>query len=250
MLDLLRRVGDGCRRLQDDIIVNVACTTVECDELWSFVWCKERTRIHKGYHAEETGDCYTWTAIEAKTKLMLAYAIGKRDNMTGADFARRLRRAVLGDCQINTDGLGIYRSVIPMAFGRNQDHAVIVKTFARAADGEARYSPPQIVDIDISAASGSPDLDAASTSYIERSNLTVRMMLRRFTRLTNAHSRKWENHVAAQSLLFAYYNFCRVHMTLGTTPAVESGLTNRVWTVQELIERAVPRELNWTGLTR
>ncbi len=237
-----------CRQLQDEIFCNVACERVECDEIWSFVWCKERTRINRGYRPDEVGDCYTWTAIEASTKLLLAYAIGKRDNATGVEFVQRLRRAVAGDCQLDTDGLGIYRSVIPLAFGRNQDHAVVVKTFSRPADGEARYSPPQIVAIDRTAGSGSPDLDVASTSYIERSNLTIRMMLRRFTRLTNAHSRKFENHVAAQSLLFAYYNFVRVHMTLKTTPAVATGLTSRVWTVQELIERAVPSATGLDGV--
>jgi IS1 family transposase/transposase-like protein len=239
LLDLVRRVGDGCRRLHNEIVVTVACKLVECDEVWSYVWCKEKTRVRMGYNPVQTGDCYTWTAIESGTKLLLAYAIGKRDNATGMEFIRQLRRAVSGYCQINTDGLGIYRSVIPIVFGRTQDHATIVKTFSRAADGEARYSPPKIVSIDIEAQSGWPNLDLASTSHVERSNLTIRMMLRRFTRLTNAHSRKWENHVAAQALLFAYYNLCRVHMTLGTTPAVEAGLSSRVWSVQELVERAV-----------
>jgi IS1 family transposase/transposase-like protein len=248
LLDLLQRVGKGCERLQREIIRNVACNAIECDELWSFVWCREKTRIRKGYPEQQTGECYTWTAVESRTKLIMAYAVGKRDNATAMQFARNLRHATTGHFQIDTDGLGIYRSVIPVVFGRHQDHAQVVKNFNAPVEGEARYSPPEIVSINITAASGWPNLETASTSMVERSNLTVRMMLRRFTRLTNAHSRKWECHTAALGLLFGFYNFVRPHMTLTAqaeekqTPAMASGLTDHVWTVEELIERAVPEE--------
>ena len=197
---------------------------------------QEKTRLLRGY-PEIVGDCYTWTALEKTTKLLLAYAVGKRDPSTGARFARRLRRATSGRFQIDTDGLHLYRSVLPLAFGWNQDHAAVIKIFG-TRDADARYSPAEIIDTRIEAVSGHPDLDAACTSFIERSNKTLRMQIRCFTRLTDSHSKKWENHEAAIALFFAYYNFCRVHSTLKTTPAVAAGLTDHVWSVLELIEKS------------
>jgi IS1 family transposase/transposase-like protein len=246
LLQLLLKVGQGCERIMESWIVGVSCATIQCDELWSFVHCKEKTRLNKRYADEDIGDCYTWTAIEPRTKLMLAYAVGKRDNATGAEFLRRLHRAASGPFQINTDGLGIYRSTIPLVFGYGQDHAQIVKIFSRPAEGEARYSPPEITGLHIEVGGGNPDLQIASTSHVERSNLTIRMMLRRFTRLTNAFSKSWAHHEAALALLFAYYNFCRPHMTLTEqkeyrcTPAMAAGLVGRVWSMSDLIRRAIP----------
>jgi IS1 family transposase len=221
-------------------IINRPCESVQCDELWSYIGMKEKTRIRNDYVREDIGDCYTWTAIDPRTKLLLAYAVGKRDNGTAVDFLQRLHRATFGRFQINTDGLAIYRSTIPGVFGWRQDHALIVKIFAGSPEGETRYSPAQIVDTRIEAGSGNPDLDAACTSHIERSNLTVRMMLRRFTRLTNAFSKSWRHHEAALGLLFAYYNFVRKHMTLKRTPAMAAGLTDHTWSVKELIQIVIP----------
>jgi IS1 family transposase/transposase-like protein len=240
LLDFLLRLGKGCERLMGQAIFNLPVSSVQCDEIWSFVHCKEKTRIRKGYGEDEVGDCYTWTAIDSRTKLLLAYAVGKRDNNTAVDFVHKLRRATRGRFQIDTDGLGIYRSAIPLAFGYDQDHAQIVKIFALPVQGEARYSPPQIIDIRIQVGSGNPDLESASTSYVERSNLTIRMMLRRFTRLTNAHSKSWRYHEAALALLFCFYNFCRRHMTLKCTPAKAAGLTDHQWSVKQLIQRVIP----------
>jgi IS1 family transposase/transposase-like protein len=247
LLGLLLRSGEGCKRLMAERVRNIPCTSVQCDELWSFVWCKEKTRLRKQYRYEEIGDCYTWTAIEPKSKLLLAYAVGKRDHSTAFRFLRNLRDATLGISQIDTDGLGIYRSVIPLVFGRRQSHAQIIKIFATPQNEETRYSPPQIVETRIEVGSGNPDMDAACTSHVERSNLTIRMLLRRFTRLTNGHSKSWRHHEAAIALLFAYYNFCRPHMTLTeredrpTTPAMAAGLTDHVWSVAELLEKVIPR---------
>jgi hypothetical protein len=166
------------------------------------------------------------------------------------DFVRKLRRATAGQFQINTDGLGVYRSTIPLVFGHQQDHAQVIKIYAAPAEGEARYSPPQIVEMHVAVGGGKPNLTIASTSYIERSNLTIRMMLRRFTRLTNAHSKSWDHHEAALGLLFAVYNFVRPHMTLTAawdgrkcTPAMAAGLTGHPWSIRELIGRAVPNSL-------
>ena len=162
-------------------------------------------------------------------------------------FVRKLRRATYGKFQIDTDGLHIYRMLIGPTFGWHQDHAQVVKIFGAPTEGQARYSPPRIVDIHVNVGGGNPNIEAASTSYVERSNLTVRMMLRRFTRLTNAHSKSFRHHEAALSLLFAFYNFCRPHMTLTElnggrkcTPAMAALIATSIWSVKELIQRAIP----------
>lgn len=246
LLQLLLKVGQGCEAVLRDFIVAIPCQTIQCDEIWSFVHCKEKTRNRLGYDDADCGDCYTWTAIEPRTKLLLAYAVGKRDNATGMKFLRGLHRATSGPFQINTDGLSVYRSLIPLVFGRSQDHAQIIKIYSQPTEGEARYSPPQIIGFHVETGSGNPDLQIASTSFIERSNLTVRMMLRRFTRLTNAHSKSWKHHQAALALLFAYSNFCRPHMTLTEkmeyrcTPAMQAGIADHPWAVAESIRWAIP----------
>jgi len=236
ILRLVRSVGEQCDKFMRTAIVAVECESVQCDEVWSFVLCKERTRNLRGY-PECVGDCYTWTALEKNTKLLLAYAVGKRDHSTGLTFARRLRNATSGQFQIDTDGLTVYPSVIAEVFGTHQDHARVVKVFGKSQEGEARYSPAQIIDVHVEKGWGNPDLKQASTSFIERSNKTLRMQIRRFTRLTDGHSKLWENHEAAIAMFFAYYNFCRVHSTIRTTPAVAAGLTDHVWTVKELLAR-------------
>jgi transposase-like protein/IS1 family transposase len=246
LLQLLLKVGQGCERIMEERIVAVPCATVQCDEVWSFVFCKERTRSNRYARYEDIGDCYTWTAIDPRSKLLLAYAVGKRDNATGRRFLRRLHRSAIVLYQINTDGLVVYKNIIPWIFGTDQNHARIIKIFSGPTEREARYSPPQIVGLHVEAGNGNPDLQIACTSHVERSNLTVRMMLRRFTRLTNAHSKSWKHHEAAIALLFAYYNFCRSHETLREnmgyrcTPAMSAELTDHVWTVEELIRQAIP----------
>jgi IS1 family transposase/transposase-like protein len=245
LCQLLLSIGEGCARFMNESIVDVFCTSIQCDELWSFIAMKERTRLRKNAPID-FGDCYTWTAIDRHTKLILAYAVGKRDNQTAIDFVHKLRHATAGRFQIDTDGLTLYRSAIPMAFGFSQDHAQIIKIFGAPSEGEARYSPPQIIDMHVEIGGGNPDLETASTSFVERSNLTIRMMLRRFTRLTNAHSKTWRYHEAAIGLLFAVYNFCRPHMTLNEkggprrSPAMAAGLTDHVWSYRELIQAVIP----------
>jgi len=236
ILRLVRSVGEGCDKFLRTAIVGVECESVQCDEVWSFVLCKEKTRHQKGY-PECVGDCYTWTALEKNTKLLLAYAVGKRDRATGLTFVRRLKNATSGQFQIDTDGLTLYPSVIQEVFSIYQDHARVIKIFGKSPEGEARYSPPQIIDVHVEKGWGNPDLKEASTSFVERSNKTLRMQIRRFTRLTDGHSKLWENHEAAIAMFFAYYNFCRVHSTIKTTPAVATGLTDHVWTVKELLEK-------------
>jgi len=236
ILRLIVIIGGRCKRFFGSTILDVACESAQCDEIWSLVHCKEKTRQRKGY-GEEVGDCYTWTAIDPSTKLLLAFAVGKRDRDTGAMFARRLRRATVGHFQINTDGLSIYPVVINEAFGYGQDHAQVVKVFGAVPEGEGRYSPARLIDIHVERGGGDPDLEAACTSHIERSNKTLRMQIRRFTRLTDGHSKLWHNHEAAIALFFTYYDFCRVHSTIKCTPCMKAGLTDHVWSVRELVEK-------------
>ena len=244
---LMLRVGEGCARLMEEKIVGLPCRSVQLDELWSFVYCKARTLRRLPYADDELGDCWAWTALEPKTKLLLCYVVGKRDHSSAREFLRKLRRATSGRFQLDTDGLPIYRTLIPVEFGSQQDHAQIVKIFSTPAEGEARYSPPQITDLHITVGSGNPDLKAASTSFVERMNLSFRMMLRRFTRLTNGHSKSWRHHEAAIGLMLFFYNFCRPHMTLTkrnegrkTTPAMEALFADHVWSIPEMIRAVIP----------
>lgn len=249
VLNLLLRVGEGCERLQRSFVRAVPVSSVQCDELWSYVFCKERCKKAREYRHPEVGDCYVWTAIDPTSKLLLAYALGKRDSETGGEFIRKLRYATSGNFQIDTDGLIHYKGLIPTQFGWNWPHAQIIKIFGKPAEGEARYSPPAIIGIRHEAGGGNPDLQAASTSLVERHNLTFRMMLRRFTRLTNAYSKSWDHHRAATALFILVYNFVRPHQTLTeranglkTTPAMASGLATRQWTMEELIQSAIPSD--------
>ena len=191
-------------------------------------------------HPEVMGDCYTFTAIERTTKLLLAWHVGKRCPEDTRAFAEKLWHATNGRFQQTTDGFKPYLTAIPEIFGRNLDYATLVKVYGEIEDETARrrYSPPRITEVIATPRIGFPDEDRICTSFVERSNLTIRMQVRRLTRLTNAFSKKWENHEAALALFFAYYNFCRVHMTLKTTPAVKAGLAELPWTVQELLLNA------------
>ncbi len=166
----------------------------------------------------------------------MAWDLGKRNVPDTYEFARKLHRAATGDFQLTTDGWHPYRTAIPATFGQSLDYAVLAKDYVPNAD-RRRYSPPEIISITIRIQTGDPDESLICTSRVERHNRTLRTQIRRLTRLTDAHSKKWVNHEAALALYFAYYNFCQVHMTLKTTPAVRAGLTDHVWSVQELLRR-------------
>jgi IS1 family transposase len=203
-----------------------------------FIGCKERTRQHYGYDENICGDAYCFTAIERTTKLIVAWHLGKRSPGDTQDFADILRRARTGRFQLTTDGYSPYQRAIPYTFGPRIDFATLVKKYQTPDDGQRRYSPADIVGITITVRTGDPDEDRICTSHVERHNRTIRMQVRRMTRLTDAHSKKWENHDAALALFFAFYNFCRVHSTLKTTPAVKAGISDHVWSLAELLQRA------------
>jgi IS1 family transposase len=196
--------------------------------------------LHEPHDAsEEFGDVYTFVGIDRTSKLVLAWHCGKRDLDATLEFSVRLSSATGGRFQLTTDGLNLYRMAIPPVLGGRVDFAQLIKTYGKSTEEDRRkYSPPSIIACEMTNVLGNPDITKVCTSYVERQNLSMRMGIRRFTRLTNAHSKKWENHECAVALWFAYYNFCRVHMTLKTTPAVKARITDHVWTIEELLTAA------------
>lgn len=240
----LVEAGERCQRFLERTIRDTPVEDVQADEIWSFVLCKEKRRQHYGYPEDGHGDCYTYTAIERTTKLLITWHVGKRSEDDTWEFARKLRRATVGNFQLTTDGFHPYRTAIPATFGPHLRFAVLIKDYDAAPEDQRRYSPPEVVRVTIRIQTGNPDRESICTSHIERSNLTIRMTVRRLTRLTNAFSKKWENHAAALALFFGYYNYCRPHQTLTEeaghkcTPAMRAGLADHVWTVDELLQQA------------
>lgn len=237
---LALRVGRGCAELHDRMMVGLRVNRIELDELWSFIQRKRR-RIEKPIPGDPHGDQYTYVALAASSRAIIAYHTGKRDTFTTNEFVRDLSERIIGHAEISTDGYNPYRGAIAAAFGARADHGQIVKTYSvtNLATPEAarRYSPAEVVAVSREVVSGTPM--HISTSYVERSNLTIRMGCRRFTRLSNGFSKKFENHTAAISLHVAFYNLCRVHESLRSTPAMALGIADRVWTIGDLIDAAL-----------
>ena len=242
IVSLIVYVGERCQWFLEDVVSKVPVEDVQADEVWGFVHCKNKTAERMGY-GEEVGDAYCFTAIERNTKLLLAWHLDKRSGNATRHFARKLKKATVGRFQLTTDGFKPYCTEMPYAMGRRIDFAQLVKVYASVKGNESanRYSPGCIQKAEKRMVSGNPDTDRVSTSHVERANLTIRMQVRRMTRLTNAFSKKWENHEAALGLFFAFYNFCRVHSTIKTTPAVAAGLTDHAWTVEELLRDLATR---------
>ena len=229
---LLVDVGTACGAFQDEALRNLPCKRVQCDEIWSFVGAKQRN-VAKG--AAGHGDIWTWTALCADTKLIASWMVGSRDGEAAdtfiADLAPRLRNRV----QLTTDGHRVYLNAIEDAFGADVDYAMLVKVYGEGGlNDQRRYSPAPFVSAEKKTITGAPDMDKVSTSYVERQNLTMRMSCRRFTRLTNAFSKKVENHAHAVALHFMHYNFGRIHKSLRVTPAMEAGVADHVWSLEEI----------------
>ena len=236
ILSVMVEAGENCQRFLESVVHRGPVDDVQADEIWSFVRCKEKTKQRNGY-SEDMGDAWCFAAIERTSKMILAWHLGKRTPEDTLEFSEKLRRATSGRFQLSTDGYGPYRTEIPFVFGPTIDFAQLIKIYGDTTD-EGRYSPGQVIDAYPVICTGQPDEERICTSHAERANLTMRMTLRRLTRLTNAHSKKWENHEAALALYFAFYNFCRVHSTIKSTPAVAAGLTDHTWSVKELLETA------------
>lgn len=235
ILDLLALMGERCERLLEGRINNMPVVDVQADEIWGFVSMKERTRLKKFPDGAEIGDAYCFIGLERGTKLVLAWHLGRRTKEDAKEFAGKLRDATTGRFQITTDGFKPYKTIIPEAMA-SADFAQLVKHYATKDDH--KYSPGEVSSTTKVPINGNPDEHKICTSHVERQNLTVRMQNRRMTRLTNAFSKKWANHSASLALHFAYYNFCRVHQTLGMTPAMAAGLEDHPWTLRELVEKS------------
>jgi IS1 family transposase len=233
---LLVEVGDGCTTLMDEQMRDLRCRRIEVDEIWSFVSKKQR-HLAPGDDPGRVGDQYTFVAIDAETKLVPSYRVGKRDLPTATAFIADLSGRLANRVQLSSDALAAYVEATEQAFGADVDYGQIVKFYEAEPIGPGRYSPPHVAGAQRTTIAGNPDPALISTSYIERQNLTMRMSMRRFTRLTNAFSKKIENLRAAVSLHFAHYNFVRVHRTLRVTPAMEAGVSGRLWSLDELVER-------------
>lgn len=235
IMRVLVLAGERCQTLMDSRMRNLTLKHIQIDEIWTYIQKKNR-HVRKG-DSPEVGDQWVFVAIDADTKLVPVFHVGKRHRKDTQDFLWNLYKRIEGRTQITTDGLHHYTAGVPDAFGLDCDFAQVVKLFGDWGqhDANARYSPSPIVEVISKIRTGNPDPDHISTSFVERQNLTMRMAIRRFTRLTNAFSKKLANLKAAVALHFAYYNFCRIHQTLRVTPAMEAGITDHVWTIAELL---------------
>jgi transposase-like protein/IS1 family transposase len=234
--DLVLHVGQNCERFLEENVRNVPAKTIQLDEQWDFFGAKAKTALAK--NRTDAGDIWSWFAIDADTKMILAHVCGNRDDATCGKFLSRLENATTGRCQVTSDGFRSYTYGVPSALGSRCDFAQLIKNYS-STQAETRYSPATISGIEKVPRFGNPDESKISTSYIERFNLTVRMQVRRMTRLTNAHSKTAHHHTAMIALFVAFYCYCRRHETLkGKTPAMAAGLADRVWTLSELLAEA------------
>jgi IS1 family transposase len=238
IIRFMGRVGDGCQRLMDRELRNLTCPRIECDEIWAYVGKKQR---HLSPTDDEmaVGDFYTFVALDPITKLVPSFHVGKRDVGNTRIFINDLASRLSGRVQLSTDSMAAYTAAIDEAFGSNVDYGQIVKFYEREYTGPGRYSPPVCIGTERTAVWGNPDPAFICTSHVERSNLSMRMGLRRMTRLTNAFSRRVENLQAAVRVYFAHYNFVRVHKSLRITPAMASGVTPTLWSMSDLLGAAL-----------
>lgn len=237
IMRLMIRVGNACQSLMDQKMRNLKCKKIQVDEIWCYVRKKQK-HINKFDDPNTCGDFWTWVALDADSKLIPSYKVGKRDSYMASQLINDLSSRLANRIQLSSDMLKLYVDAVEDAFGANIDYGQIVKSYEADHIGPGRYSPPKVVSTGKKSVVGNPFLKDISTSYIERQNLTMRMSMRRFTRLTNAFSKKVENLRAAVSLHFAHYNFVRIHSTLRVTPAMEAGVDNRLWKIKDLVELA------------
>jgi IS1 family transposase len=239
---LLQDVGAACLDYQDSVLRNLPCKTIECDEIWSFVYAREKNVPQEKKGEFGYGDVWTWTAICADTKLVPCWHVGSRNLTAARSFIDDLAARLANRVQLSTDGHKPYLKAVEGAFGGNIDYACIVKLYGDE-DSEGKLKRrmaggAKVIGTRTTVVSGDPDLHRVSTAYAERQNLTMRMSMRRFTRLTNGFSKKVENHMHAISLHYMYYNFGRIHQSLKVTPAMAAGITDHVWSLEEIAELA------------
>jgi len=237
VVKLLADLGKACKRYHDEHVRGLSSERIQVDEVWSFVYAKKKNVPAAKQNEFGYGDVWTWTAIDADTKLVVSYLVGGRSADYAEEFAWDLSERLNNRVQLTSDAYSGYMKAINEAFGTNIDYAQLIKIFG--PDGKTtstgRYSPPPCIGVKVNAITGNPEPKHINTSYVERQNLTMRMGMRRFTRLTNAFSKKIDNHAYAVALHFMHYNYCRVHQTLRVTPAMAAGLADHVWEIDELV---------------
>ena len=237
---LLVEAGEASLALHDEHVRGVKASRIQCDEIWSFCYAKDKNVARAKAAPDGAGDVWTWTALDSETKLMVAYFVGDRSSESATILMDDLQGRLSNRVQLTTDGYHAYLEAVEEAFGADVDYAQLVKLYGTAEKGrsaEARYSPMKCTGIRKRAVEGRPDLSQVSTSHVERMNLSIRMQNRRFTRLTNGFSKKLDNHIHALALYFAFYNFCRIHKSLRVTPAMAAGITDRLWSLNDIVAK-------------
>jgi IS1 family transposase len=233
VVKLLVELGDACVEYQDKAFRTLKCKRVQCDEIWSFVYAKDKNVPADKQGKFGVGSVWTWTAIDADTKLVPSFIVGSRDALTAQLFIDDLTSRLANRVQLTT-GLKMYLTAVENAFGADVDYSQLHKIYASSQE-ETRYSPAVCIGCEKKRVMGNPDPEHVSTSYVERQNLSMRMSMRRFTRLTNGFSKKLENHLATVAIYFMYYNFVRIHQTLRCTPAQEAGVTSKLWSMADIV---------------
>jgi len=234
---LMRDLGAACAKYQDNALRNLESKRVQCDEIWAFCYAKKRNVTYEIQQEHpDAGDVWTWTAIDADSKLVITWRVGDRTNTDAFEFMDDLAQRLRGRVQLTTDGLPAYEWAVDGAFGVQVDFATLTKIYKTNNEKGSRYSPAECVGCTTKIVTGNPDPGHISTSYVERANLTMRMHMRRFTRLTNAFSKKAEMHAHAVAIHFMWYNFARIHQTLRITPAMAANVSDHVWEAEEIIE--------------
>jgi IS1 family transposase len=236
ILKLLKDAGIACADYQDCTLRNLKCRKVQVDEIWQFVYAKEKNVPAQMKGKFGVGDVWTWVAIDADTKLVPSFMTGNRDAQSARMFIDDLASRLAIRVQLTSDGLKVYLEAVEGVFGCDIDYSMLIKTYESSQE-ETRYSPAICTSCERKPVMGHPDPKHISTSYVERQNLTMRMSMRRFTQLTNGFSKKVENHAYSVAIHYMHYNFCRVHMTLRVTPAMEAGITDHVWTIEEMLDK-------------
>jgi IS1 family transposase len=235
VIRLIAELGPACAAYMDQAFQDLPCKCLEVDEIWAFCYAKAKNVPEAMRGTFGFGDVWAFTAIDADTKLIPSYMVGPRDAGTATEFMQDLAGRLSGRVQLTSDGLKVYVGAVEDAFAGEIDYAMLQKIYAAAPGGETRYSPAECIGCQVEAVQGNPDPKRVSTSYVERANLSMRMGLRRYTRLTNAHSKKLENHCAALAIYFMHYNFARIHSTIRCSPAMAAGVTAHLWSIEEIV---------------
>jgi IS1 family transposase len=237
IVKLLVELGDACWEFHDRTVKGLKSERVQCDEIWSFIGMKAKNVPDEKKGQLGYGDVWTWVAIDADSKLIVSWFVGNRDAECAVAFMKDVAGRLVNRIQLTTDGFHAYREAVGMAwYNVPVDYAMLVKRYAAVHDGGGRYSPPVCIGATKKPIQGEPDLEHVSTSFVERQNLTMRMQMRRFTRLTNGFSKKFENHCHSLAIHYVYYNFARIHQTLRVTPAMKVGIEKRLWGIEDIVK--------------